>query len=143
MRIVLFSTLVVLCLALLSIASGEESKEFHVRPGFDEEVTVSLGDRTCVFSYKCTGGTGEQWKITATDEEGPFTCYVGRTKPPSYLLFQSFSVSIKGATIGEAEVWDNSGVTLQDDQYVIDQNTVKPAKNWGGNLALAVLRAAQ
>ncbi|KAJ2982993.1 hypothetical protein NQ176_g1018 [Zarea fungicola] len=40
----------------------------------------------------------------------------------------------------DVEVWDNSGVVLQNDQYKIDDGVVKPADGWGGNLALITFR---
>ncbi|EFQ99580.1 hypothetical protein MGYG_02592 [Nannizzia gypsea CBS 118893] len=35
---------------------------------------------------------------------------------------------------------DNSGPIANDGQYVVDGGTVKSHSNWGGNLALLVLR---
>jgi len=117
-------------------------KELNVRPNVDDSVELKLKDITCKFEYKCTGGTNEKWKMTLSDDDGAATCFVGRPSPPSYLFFSTFSASLGGKTLSNVEVWDNSGVVLQNDQYIVEGNKeVKVSSGWGGNLALLVMSA--
>lgn len=131
---------VLLLLFVMCISGESVEKELNVRPNVDGNVELKLKDTICKFEYKCTGGTNEMWKMTLSDDDGLFTCFIGRPSPPSYLLFTTFTASLEGRTLSNVEVWDNSGVVLQNDQYVVEDNKqVKSSGGWGGNLALIVM----
>lgn len=56
-----------------------------------EEVGV-----VCSFKYRCSGGTGENWKIRLMPlESNRFLCSVGRPNPPSYLLTSHFTLAVE------------------------------------------------
>jgi len=136
----------VVALMCWNLVCGETiDQDFDCRPGKEEPVSVSLKGYSCTFNYRATGGTNEQWRMTLSDDSGHPTCFVGRPVPPSYLLFQSFSITIEGkdGTISDAEVWDNSGMIANRDNFIVAENKVREGKNWGGNLALAIVHAGK
>jgi hypothetical protein len=55
----------------------------------------------CTFTYKCSGGTGENWKVRiAPVEANTYVCTVGRPNPPSYLLMSQFLLALEPAGTG-------------------------------------------
>lgn len=49
-----------------------------------------------------------------------YICTIERPSHTSYLYFQSYSASVLGYAIENAEVFDNSGAVLQYDKFVIE-----------------------
>lgn len=84
-RLVLFAMVAVLCVR------AEERKDFQVRPGVDDSVSITVGSATCSFAWKgVSGGTGEKWLVRFDGH----ACLVGRTLGDSYLLFKWFEVTV-------------------------------------------------
>jgi hypothetical protein len=55
----------------------------------------------CTFTYKCSGGTGENWKVRiAPVEANTYVCTVGRPNPPSYLLMSQFLLALEPSGTG-------------------------------------------
>ncbi|KNC48277.1 UPF0556 protein [Thecamonas trahens ATCC 50062] len=108
---------------------------FNVKPnGRLEFVAVEVGGGTglaCVFEYAAVGGTNEDWLAVAevgepgSDGQPSVTCTFARPDTASYLFFNSFAarmVDDDGNVVAasHAELWDNSGMLLEGEAYVLD-----------------------
>lgn len=120
-----------------------ESAEFSIKPnGKVSHEKASIGDVVCVFTYSAHGGTDELWKISIEKPAEEYVCTIERPSQTSYLYFQSYSASVLGYAIENAEVFDNSGAVLQYDKFVIEDRVVKPMSQ-GVNIVKIVLTVKQ
>ncbi|KYR00114.1 hypothetical protein DLAC_03263 [Tieghemostelium lacteum] len=140
-------TLLILFLLNLAVTFGSVIEhEFNIKPQGSLE-TASFpsfsGQYKCIFNYVARGGSNEHWLVTISESNYAVSCNIGRPQPPSYILFQDFSISLvkddKNLAITSTELWDNNGIVLLDDQYKVENNVIKPTKMWGGNLVVASL----
>eukprot|EP01112_Ceratiomyxa_fruticulosa_P009856 TRINITY_DN258_c0_g2_i10.p1 TRINITY_DN258_c0_g2~~TRINITY_DN258_c0_g2_i10.p1 ORF type:complete len:151 (-),score=30.70 TRINITY_DN258_c0_g2_i10:11-463(-) len=134
--------LVLSCLLVLVFGESSPQKEFNIRPGFPEVVELEYKGLKCSFTYKCTGGSSEKWMITVEEDGNQVICNIGRPNPPSYILFTHFTAQLTSPSqkgVQEVEVWDNSGLVLENDQYTKKSDTVTSSSGWGGNLTLITM----
>lgn len=64
---------------------------FLLPPGQEEAGVV------CAFTYRCSGGTGENWKLQLMPVAAGrrYACTAGRPNPPSYLLMSHFTLTVE------------------------------------------------
>lgn len=119
------------------VVAGEEIS-INVKPnGRPNTVSVTLGDgpAVCSFTYQAVGGTNEDWMMDIQQDRNTVTCTIARPSGTSYLYFQSFSATLDGLAgerLDVAEVWDDSGLLLVDDAFVVDGNSIKQHKGFKG-----------
>ncbi|ELR20673.1 uncharacterized protein ACA1_054180 [Acanthamoeba castellanii str. Neff] len=146
----LFAVLATLALAAmvgLAIAGedGVVEEDFHLRPGVEEQHVRIVSEEAgvaCTFTYKCSGGTGENWKVRiAPVEANTYVCTVGRPNPPSYLLMSQFLLALEPAGTGASVKLTSAdlhggGKMVPSGQYVVDAELaqVRPSESWGGSL---------
>jgi len=120
---------------------NEEVKEFNVRPGVDDTVSVTLKGVTCSFSYSCNGGSSELWQASlSVKDNGEFECYVGRPNPPSYLVFSTFNSKITGGKVQKAELLSGTGHPLTEGKHFkVQKNEVTKGESFDGYLGLLSL----
>ncbi|KAL7063910.1 hypothetical protein AAHC03_05021 [Spirometra sp. Aus1] len=90
--------LLLICLAV--VIRAEFHRQIFVRPGgvFHKE-SIERDGVTCVFEYRCQGGTGENWDLSLMEgiSKGHAVCHAQRSgETTSYLYFQDFSLRIEG-----------------------------------------------
>jgi len=122
-----------------SSATAEASQDFNIKPGFDDTVSVTAGKVTCSFSYSCNGGTNENWSISISNDNGDVTCFIGRPTPPSYLVFNSFTASLKGATILSTSIEGLDGPLTSGSDFIVKKNKVEPGETFKSNIGLITM----
>jgi len=126
---------------------GVVEKDFHMRPGVEEQQVQLVAEDAgvgCTFSYRCSGGTGESWKLSivpSSEEPNRYACVVGRPNPPSYLLVNHFFLALEPAGAAAALKLDSAeamggGKLVPSSQYIVDTELaqVRPSESWGGSL---------
>ncbi|XP_065912360.1 myeloid-derived growth factor homolog [Dysidea avara] len=123
-----FGVLVATMLLFTSSVHGEAQADFSIKPnGKLSHTEANLGDVICLFTYSAHGGTDELWKISLISAgEKEYVCTIERPSQTSYLYFHTYSASILGHSIESAEVFDNNGAVLQNEEFVIGDGAVKP-----------------
>ena len=77
-------------------------------------------DVTCSFEYAANGGSSEEWIIELAENSiGEIVCTIARPHPPSYLYFNSFTISITGGEIENAEIKGNAGTLSIESDFTI------------------------
>ncbi|XP_014662584.1 PREDICTED: myeloid-derived growth factor-like [Priapulus caudatus] len=150
----ILAAFVILCLLEITTLTGgdiidenevvEEADEFDVYPGgevhtFEQE---KEGVR-CKFTYSAQGGTNEKWLfvISHTPDKKRFHCTVERPDGNSYLFFMTFSLSVEGATLEEANVAGKNFEALGKEQYIINGNEVKHSSTFQSGLSSVLITA--
>ncbi|PRP79595.1 hypothetical protein PROFUN_14529 [Planoprotostelium fungivorum] len=112
-----------LSLLVISSLAEEKTEEFNLRPGAPDRVSTTVDGVTCDFHYKTSGGTSELWIMTLKKSGGDVTCTISRPVPPSYLVFDDFSVTLdgKGATVKSVDMQGLNG-QLAESEYSISGN---------------------
>jgi hypothetical protein len=92
MRNFVIAGLVLLCSSVWCV---EQTKDFNIRPGFDDTVELEIEGVTCSFSYSCNGGTtkfdsemnsvgnlslgsSEMWQMYLNVAGQETQCFIGR-----------------------------------------------------------------
>eukprot|EP00029_Vermamoeba_vermiformis_P003335 TRINITY_DN13726_c0_g1_i1.p1 TRINITY_DN13726_c0_g1~~TRINITY_DN13726_c0_g1_i1.p1 ORF type:complete len:149 (-),score=36.02 TRINITY_DN13726_c0_g1_i1:101-547(-) len=122
----------VLAIAFAVSVAEPTKKTINIRPGVDEEHTVTNAEGiTCKFSYVCTGGSSEEWHIELEQREDEWHCTITRGSP-SYLFFKSFKASFDGKAIADVDVLGQEYVLRRDKEYIVQLNEVKSTGSYEG-----------
>mmetsp|Transcript_20277 Transcript_20277/g.51871 ORF Transcript_20277/g.51871 Transcript_20277/m.51871 type:complete len:170 (+) Transcript_20277:170-679(+) len=109
---------------------------FQPRINFDDTISVSVGDHTCVLHYRAYGSADEEWSLSITQSRrGGAFCSLFRVSieekreglggDTSGLLWQGFAAYVerkdKKQLLRSIEVYDAEGLLLQDDDYTVEE----------------------
>ncbi|XP_033749597.1 myeloid-derived growth factor homolog [Pecten maximus] len=122
------------------------SRRFNIKPDPSAKSTdIVWGDIKCTFTYQAMGGTNEDWEIGIIHaDEHQVTCMVNRAdKMTTYLVFQSFSLKVKGAEFAVGQPYDRSNEALLPTEFVElpKKNMVKNSKNFKNEIGKVTLWA--
>lgn len=132
-----------LCVLGRATSTNIVEKDFFMRPGVDTQtVFVEHEGVICELSYKCSGGTGENWKLSLdVSQSDSIVCMIGRPNPPSYLLVNDFTASLDASDLSlQAVDIQAGGRSLAAEQYILAQNKVTPSSTWRGSMELIILK---
>lgn len=74
-------------------------------------------------------------------KKNAYTCTVERPEGTSYLYFMSFAASILEHNVETAEVFDNNGALLQDEEYIITED-LKSVKHKDGGFQSSITKVS-
>lgn len=122
---------------------------FTIHPGNPTEISISLDTppitaSTCTLSTQTLGGSPEEWLIQmdGTQTTGEIICKIMRKgNEHTYLLFNSFKVTLGEAPLLEAVVHGNEGKLEEGDHFETDGECVKNRKEWSGQIRSVVVKS--
>ena len=110
----------------------------------------------CVFKWSCTGGSSEDWDISVTSSSSwsgddsaassahNVECIVSRPNPPSYILFNSWELILKGpkkSVVSDVVIRDNDGELAEGTAYIRKKRKVRGKDDWNGSLTSLTIKA--
>uniref|UniRef100_A0A0X3PPC6 UPF0556 protein C19orf10 homolog n=1 Tax=Schistocephalus solidus TaxID=70667 RepID=A0A0X3PPC6_SCHSO len=107
------------------IGRAEYLRQIVVKPGgvFHKE-SIERDGVTCVFEYRCQGGTGENWDLSLMEgiSKGHAVCHAQRSgATTSYLYFQEFALRIEGpAELITGQAYSRTENPLSADEFLVD-----------------------